>query len=77
MHTGNHYKLSEFIIWTRRDIYFIFIIATAVTLLYDLAGFKWMALPWVAVAIVGTAAAFIVGFKNTNLQLPMGSPPNL
>lgn len=65
MHTGNHYKLSEFIIWTRRDIYCIFIISVVVTLLYDVAGFTWMALPWVAVAIVGTAAAFIVGFKNT------------
>jgi putative membrane protein len=26
---------------------------------------KWIAIPWVPVALVGTAAAFIVGFKNT------------
>jgi ion channel-forming bestrophin family protein len=30
-----------------------------------LAGVKWIALPWTVVALLGTATAFIVGFKNT------------
>jgi putative membrane protein len=27
--------------------------------------FKWLAIPWIPVDLVGTAAAFIAGFKNT------------
>jgi putative membrane protein len=26
---------------------------------------KWLAIPWVPIALIGTAAAFIVGFRNT------------
>ena len=64
MHIGTHYKLAEFLRWTRRDIYGLLIVATIPTLLY-IAGLTWIAIPWVPVALVGTAAAFIVGFKNT------------
>jgi putative membrane protein len=65
MHTGNHYKLGEFIVWTRRDIYMLFFLALIPTLLYQLLGWHWLAVPWVPIALVGTAAAFLVGFKNT------------
>ncbi|MEB2774053.1 bestrophin family ion channel [Algoriphagus sp. D3-2-R+10] len=65
MHTGSHYKLSEFLQWTRRDIYILILLATIPTALYQLFDLKWIAIPWVPVALVGTAAAFIVGFKNT------------
>jgi putative membrane protein len=65
MHTGSHYKLSEFLVWTRRDIYVLIILATIPTALFQLFDFKWIAIPWVPVALVGTAAAFIAGFKNT------------
>lgn len=65
MHTGNHYKLKEFLVWTRRDIYVLVLLAAIPTALFDLAGLKWLAMPWVPVALTGTAAAFIVGFKNT------------
>ncbi|MBS1636354.1 MAG: multidrug transporter [Bacteroidetes bacterium] len=65
MHVGNHYKLKEFILWTRRDIYKIFVLAVIPTLLFQLLGLKWLAIPWVPIAMIGTAAAFIVGFKNT------------
>lgn len=65
MHIGNHYKLKEFLLWTRRDIYVLIILATIPTVLYQLLDLKWIAIPWVPVALIGTAAAFIVGFKNT------------
>lgn len=35
------------------------------TVLFCFAGWKWLAVPWVPVALVGTAAAFIAGFRNT------------
>ena len=65
MHIGRNYKLSEFILWTRRTLYIIVLIATVPTVLYAGFGFTWLAIPWVPVALVGTAAAFIAGFKNT------------
>lgn len=33
------------------------------TVLYQ-SGIKWVAIPWAIVALLGTAAAFIIGFKN-------------
>lgn len=63
MHTGKRYTPIEFIKWTRRDIYVLVTMATIPTLLYHL-GYTFMAFPWQPIAIVGTALAFIVGFKN-------------
>lgn len=65
MYIGSHYKIVEFLRWTRRDIYFLLVLATIPTVLYKVLGFTWIAIPWVPVSLVGTAAAFIVGFKNT------------
>jgi ion channel-forming bestrophin family protein len=65
MHTGTHYSLFEFLIWTRRDILALLVIAAVPTLLHELVGWDWIAVPWVPIALIGTAAAFLVGFKNT------------
>lgn len=63
MHIGKRYTPKEFIKWTRREIYVLLIIATIPTVLYYL-GASYLALPWQPTAILGTALAFIVGFKN-------------
>ncbi|MBK6574066.1 MAG: hypothetical protein KA251_01930 [Saprospiraceae bacterium] len=65
MHAGNSYKFKEFILWTRRNIYSLLVIGIIPTFLYQYMGFKWIAIPWTVVALLGTATAFIVGFKNT------------
>lgn len=65
MHAGNQYSLREFIFWTRRDIYALFFLATIPTVLFNVLGWHWLAIPWVPIAMIGTAAAFVVGFKNT------------
>lgn len=65
MHTGSNYKFIEFLIWTRRDIYVLFLLAVIPTVLFQVFDIKWIAIPWMPVALVGTAAAFTVGFKNT------------
>ncbi|NMH29083.1 bestrophin family protein [Flavobacterium silvaticum] len=65
MHTGKQYRLLEFLMWTRRDIYVVLILSIIPTVIYEVFHFKWVALPWVPIAMVGTAAAFIIGFKNT------------
>ena len=63
MHTGKRYTIKEFVIWSRRDIYFSFFLALVPTVLYCL-GWTFLAISWLPVAMLGTAVAFIVGFKN-------------
>jgi putative membrane protein len=65
MHVGRSYGLFEFLFWTRRRIYAVAAGATLVTGLYQLAGWHWLSLPWPVLALLGTAASFIVGFKNS------------
>lgn len=65
MHAGRRYSLKEFIYWTRRDIYVLSVFAIIPTALFYFLNWKWLGIPWVPIALVGTAAAFIVGFRNT------------
>jgi ion channel-forming bestrophin family protein len=64
MHTGNHYSFKEVLHWTRRDIFWMLLIATIPTVCYKLLDWKWISLPWLPIALLGTAVAFVVGFKN-------------
>lgn len=63
MHAGQHYTLKEVLIWTRRDIFFLLIISTVPTVLYEHYGWQ-LAIPWIPIALIGTAVAFLIGFKN-------------
>jgi ion channel-forming bestrophin family protein len=65
MHAGSHYSFREFLLWTRREIFIFLLLAVVPTLLYQYWDWHWLAIPWVPVTLIGTAAAFIVGFKNT------------
>lgn len=65
MHAGRRFKLKEVVYWTRRDIYLFIWFALIPTSLYFFFNIKWLVIPWVAIALVGTATAFIIGFKNT------------
>ncbi|MFN0120297.1 MAG: bestrophin family protein [Blastocatellia bacterium] len=64
MFTGRNYSLREFLIWTRREIVFLLAVAFVPTMLYVTAGWRWLAIPWLPIALIGTAVAFVVGFKN-------------
>jgi putative membrane protein len=63
MHSGKKFGALEFAIWTRRSIYILTILSAIPTVLYFL-GWKFISIPWQPIAIMGTAVAFIVGFKN-------------
>ena len=65
MYIGKSYKLSEFIYWTRKCIYQLLTMATLPVVFYQVFGLKWLGISWTIVALLGTATAFIVGFKNT------------
>ncbi|HBV17629.1 bestrophin family protein [Chryseobacterium carnipullorum] len=63
MHSGKRFGALEFAIWTRRSIYILTILSAIPTVLY-FSGWKFLSVPWQPIAILGTAVAFIVGFKN-------------
>ncbi|MFB9127998.1 multidrug transporter [Paraburkholderia dipogonis] len=64
MHLGKSYKLSEFLVWTRRQIYALFLWGSVPVVLYKALGFSWLSVPLSVVVLLGTATSFIVGFKN-------------
>jgi putative membrane protein len=66
MHTGRHYSLKEVALWTRRETFLFTLVAVIPTALFQLAGWTWLTLPWLPIALVGTAVAFITGFKNSS-----------
>jgi putative membrane protein len=65
MNVSSHYKLLQFIPWTRHLTYKMLVISAVPTALFYLFDWHWLAIPWVPVALIGTATAFISGFKNT------------
>ncbi len=64
MYTGTHFPLPQTLCWTRRQIYWLFGIALIPTLLYVVTDWKGLGIPWVPIGLIGTAAAFIAGFRN-------------
>lgn len=64
MRIGKSYTLSEFLVWTRRKIYILLVLASIPVIVYQLLGQKWIAVPWAVVVLVGTVTSFIIGFKN-------------
>jgi len=64
MHLGKSYKLSEFLIWTRRKLYGLLLWGSVPVILYKFLGFTWISIPMTVVALLGTATSFIVGFNN-------------
>ncbi|HSF54064.1 MAG TPA: bestrophin family ion channel [Algoriphagus sp.] len=65
MNIGSYYKLHHFIPWTRMKIFYMIGISSVPTALFYFLNWHWLGIPWVPVALVGTAAAFIAGFRNT------------
>lgn len=64
MHIGKGYSFKEVILWTRRDIFMLLVITSIPTILFYTFKWSWLLLPWLPIALLGTAVAFVVGFKN-------------
>ncbi len=52
------------LLWTRRDLLVFFVVSVVPVALYEVLGLKWLHLPWLPIALIGTAVAFIVSFQN-------------
>lgn len=64
MYTRRNYSVGGMLGWTRRYIYMFVVIAAIPTTLYAVLDWKFIHLPWLPIALVGSALAFIIGFKN-------------
>lgn len=64
MIASKKFGLVEVLKWTKVEIIIFIFIAAIPTILYDVLGYKWLAIPWLPVALVGTAVAFLIGFRN-------------
>ncbi|MCW5899885.1 MAG: multidrug transporter [Flavobacteriales bacterium] len=64
MHTGHRYTIQQVLNWTRRGLFVFLLIAALPTVAYELLGWHHLVLPWLPIALIGTAVAFLVGFKN-------------
>ena len=64
MHTGRSYKLSEFLFWTRRNIFFLLFMGIIPPVLYEVFDLTWIAIPFTIIALIGTATAFLITFRN-------------
>ena len=64
MNTAHHYPAIGVLRWTRRDIATITLISVVPPICYSQLGWHWVAIPWLPVALLGTAVAFMAGFKN-------------
>ena len=64
MYTRKNYSVRDMASWTRRDTVLLLFIALIPVVIYQLFEQKWLHLPWLPIAIVGTAVAFIISFQN-------------
>lgn len=64
MYTKRIFPVGGVLKWTRRHIFLFLLIALIPVLLFDIAGLKWLHVPWLPLGVLGTAVAFLIGFKN-------------
>lgn len=50
--------------WSTKDLIIFFFISLIPVVLFDVFDWKWLHLPWLPIGLLGTALAFIQGFKN-------------
>jgi len=64
MYTKPRYSLKDMALWTSGDTLVFLAVAVIPVILYQVIGLKWLHLPWLPIALIGTAVAFIISFQN-------------
>ncbi|MDF1698946.1 MAG: bestrophin family ion channel [Saprospiraceae bacterium] len=64
MYIKKVFPISGMIIWTRKYILLFLLISFIPVFLFDVLEWTWLHLPWLPIGLLGTAVAFIQGFKN-------------
>ena len=66
MYQAYRFSFRQSVWWTRHSVAFVSVYASAVVSLVYFTGWKWLALPWQPVGLIGVALAFYLGFKNNS-----------
>jgi putative membrane protein len=64
MHLGRKYRFPEYLLWMRRETTYLFLWAVFVTAFFEILRWDFLSVPSAVLAVVGTAVAIILGFKN-------------
>ena len=64
MYTKKVFPLFAMLLWTSKYIIIFLFISFVPVFLFDILDWKWLHLPWLPIGLLGTAVAFIQGFKN-------------
>ncbi|MBP7184785.1 MAG: hypothetical protein KBA06_04705, partial [Saprospiraceae bacterium] len=64
MITEKRIPFSVLFDWTKSHLIWLTMWAVFSVAIYRITGWRWLALPWLPLSVVGTAVAFYVGFKN-------------
>lgn len=67
MYTRNVYKIKEVALWTRFETYFFILFICGWVSLYFFLDLHWLRVPWTAIALIGTAVSFVIGFQNNSV----------
>jgi len=67
MYTRKVYKIKEVFLWTRFETYFFIGFISLMVSLYFFLDLNWFKVPWTAVALIGTAVSFLIGFQNNSV----------
>jgi putative membrane protein len=67
MYTRRIYKITEVALWTRFETYFFAAFISALVALYFFLDLDWFRVPWTAIALIGTAVSFVIGFQNNSV----------
>jgi ion channel-forming bestrophin family protein len=66
MFVKKRYPLLMTLNWSRKGLILGACISLVVVSLHDLLHWKWLALPWQPISLIGIALAFYLGFKNNS-----------
>ena len=64
MYTGKEFTIKILWHFARKNLFVSFIISAIAVVIYGFLDLKFIAIPFVPIASIGTAVAFYVGFKN-------------
>lgn len=67
MYVGRSYKLSDFTLWSRRNIAYMVVVSVVAVGAYMLPGIAGFSVPWSVVLVLGTTVSLVAGFKNSQV----------
>lgn len=64
MYTQRKFPLLVILKLSQNKIYFFLLLSIVPVFFYTVLKWHWLHLPWLPIGLVGTAVAFVIGFKN-------------